>query len=47
MEHGSKEEIGLLPISWPMNKNTMDLPPVQVFPNETAQLIKSSHHYRG
>lgn len=46
-EHGFEEKIGLLPISWAMNKNTMDLLLVQVFPNETAQLIKSSHHYRG
>jgi len=30
-----------------MNKNTMDSLLGQVFPNETAQLIKSSHHYRG
>lgn len=46
-QHGREEKIGLLPISWAMNKNTMDLLLVQVFPNETAQLIKSSHHYRG
>jgi len=29
-----------------MNKNTMDSPLGQVFPNGTAQVIKSSHHYR-
>lgn len=42
-----REDRTALPISRVMNKNTMDSPLGQVFPNETAQLIKSSHHYRG
>lgn len=47
LEYGlGREDRTVLPISWVMNKNTMDSPLGQVFPNGTAQLIKSSHHYR-
>lgn len=47
LEYGlGREDRTVLPISWVMNKNTMDSPLGQVFPNGTAQVIKSSHHYR-